>query len=407
MPTFSPQERNIAGLRQTMPALSLIFTRRSSLFLGLCLVCLCSCNGDWLAARLSNAGEAAVGSGIGPYTVGAYYYPWHGGDFHGGRYLRERLSPAQTPVLGEYDDRRFETLAQHLAWSRQANVSLWVTSWWGPDRREDLTLRQHVLTHPDLGDHKIALFYETQGRTRGFEQLDAIGTDIEHLAQHYFDHPNYLHIDGRPVLFVYLTRVLSRRGTLAAAVDSMRQAAERGGHRLYIVGDQVFGQPPASSEAMALLDAVTNYDVYGSMGGTGYAGQEAVDAYYRAQAGWRDRAADAGVAFVPAVTPGFNDRGVRQGHGPVSRRLTPNAEFGSLFRAMLRGGRELTDASTGNLLMVTSWNEWHEDTQIEPVTPAAATADDDSDSEAYTEGLEYEGYGERYLDILRQETARR
>ena len=61
--------------------------------------------------------------------VGAYYYPWHGDDFHrGGGYLRKELVPRQYPTLGEYDDTRPEILAQHLAWSRQANINLWVRS---------------------------------------------------------------------------------------------------------------------------------------------------------------------------------------------------------------------------------------------------------------------------------------
>ncbi len=53
--------------------------------------------------------------------------------------------------------------------------------------------------------------------------------------------------------------------------------------------------------------------------------------------------------------------------------------------------------------MVTSWNEWHKDTQIEPVAEAPATSTDDSQSgNEYTNGVEYEGYGTRYLDILRE-----
>ena len=61
------------------------------------------------------------------YAVGVYYYPWYGGNFHGGRYMREHLRPPQLPGLGEYDDRAPEVIAQHLEWSRAANVSLWVS----------------------------------------------------------------------------------------------------------------------------------------------------------------------------------------------------------------------------------------------------------------------------------------
>ena len=335
-------------------------------------------------------------------TVGVYYYPWHAGDFHGGQYLREHLVPPQEPVLGEYDDRDAEVIGQHLAWSRYAGIDLWVTSWWGPGGREDETTHRHILQHPDLGDLRIAILYETTGRTRDFTDYTRIGPDITYLAETYFDHPNYLRIDGKPVLFVYLTRVLAQRGTLESAVDAMREAAAAEGHALFIMGDHVFGAPPAAPGRMDLLDGVTGYDVYGSMGVQGYATQSAVDAHFARQARWRALAERVDVAFVPAVTPGFNDTAVRDGHAPLSRQLEAGAEFGSLFQAMLERAMALVDPAVGGLLMVTSWNEWHEDTQIEPVKIAPPTGTDDSETgEAYTAGLSYEGYGERYLQILR------
>jgi len=337
-------------------------------------------------------------------TAGVYYYPWYGGDdFHGGAYLREHLVPVQEPELGEYKDRETDVIAQHLAWSEYAGVSLWVTSWWGPGRMTDVTTKDYILEHPDLGDMKIALFYETSGRMPDFTDLSNVESDIEYMADNYFDHPNYFRIDGKPVLFVYLTRVLSGKGLLDETIDLMRSAAAGKGYELFIVGDQVFGQPPGSIDQISLLDAITNYDVYGSSGARMYAGQAGVDSYYEAQEGWRTKAHAAGKGFIPATSPGFNDTGVRDGHTPLSRKLTAGDEFGSLFRAMLEHAVTLTDRESGNLFVVTSWNEWHEDTQIEPVAAAAPTSEDDSDSgEAYTAGMEYEGYGTLYLDILKE-----
>ena len=339
------------------------------------------------------------------FNVGVHYYPWYYNDFHGGQYLREHLVPAQEPELGEYNDRNEAVINQHLQWCRDSGIDFWSASWWGPGSREDITLLNFILQNPNLGNLKIAVLYETVGRTNNFQDYSALGPDLTYLAQNYFSHSNYLKINGNPVIIVYLTRVLSDKGTLQTSLSSMRQAAANEGYELYIMGDHVFGSPPASAGDIALLDAITNYDVYGSMGVTGYAGQTAVAAYYSDQAGWKMLAKSVGKDYSPAVTPGFNDNGVRSGHDPVSRKLTQDAVFGSLFKEMLQGAKTVTDADIGHMILVTSWNEWHEDTQIEPVKYAPPTNIDDSPSGSdYTNGFYYEGYGMRYLDILRVET---
>ena len=338
------------------------------------------------------------------YSVGAYYYPWYYDDFHGRRYLRQYLVPQQLPELGEYNDRTGAVINQHLDWSRFAGIDFWVASWWGPESREDVTLLNHILLNPNLNDFKIAVFYETTGRTNNFENYDNLGPDITYLANNYFNHPNYLKINNKPVLFIYLTRVLSGRGTLQSSLTTIRNAASVAGYEVFIVGDQVFGSPPSSANNIALLDAITNYDVYGSMGASGYATQTSVNSYYSAQSGWKTLAQGVNVGFIPGTVPGFNDNGVRNGHNPLSRKLMADQEFGSLFRAMVVEAKKHVDNTLGNMLMVTSWNEWHEDTQIEPQRLMLPTNIDVSPSGSdYTTDLFYEGYGERYLQILREE----
>jgi glycoprotein endo-alpha-1,2-mannosidase len=338
------------------------------------------------------------------YDIGAYYYPWYFNDFHGGHYLRKHLIPQQEPALGEYNDRNKDVITQQLKWSRYAGINLWAASWWGPGSREDVTILNHILKNPDLGDFKIAVFYETEGRTKSFTDYSNLDTDITYLAENYFRHPNYLKINGKAVLFIYQTRILSARGTLKRSLDTIRKASAVSKCPLYIVGDHAFGSSPNEPNDMTLFDGITNYDVYGSMGAAGYATQTKVDSYFSSQLSWKLLAESAGVTFIPSVTPGFNDRAVRSGHAPLSRKLTDDQEFGSLFRAMIKKAKNLTDSSIGRLIMVTSWNEWHEDTQIEPVKIASATNLDDSKTgHAYTDNLSFEGYGERYLQILREE----
>jgi glycoprotein endo-alpha-1,2-mannosidase len=341
-------------------------------------------------------------------TVGAYYYPWHSNDFHrDGGYLRDQLIPRQQPALGEYDDTRPEIVAQHLAWSRQANINLWLTSWWGPGFREDITISEVIMKHADLGDHKIALMYESTSRVKKSEgwTTQRVASDMKHICQTFFHNNNYYKVDGKPVIAMYLTRVLHGNGMLKKVTKIMRRTAKRVCDTdIYIIGDQVWGNPPSPGEDFPpfdYLDAVTNYDLYGNTNHPPYAGQETVDSYYGKQAGWRQQAIANGVNYVPAVSPGYNDRGVRfhSNHMGLSRRLTAESEPGTLFAAQLQQARYLVDPGVGNLLLVNSFNEWHEDSQIEPCIGEPTT-----EPQEYTNGIEYEGYGELYLNLLRVAT---
>uniref|UniRef100_A0A7S0PX64 Uncharacterized protein n=1 Tax=Asterionellopsis glacialis TaxID=33640 RepID=A0A7S0PX64_9STRA len=344
----------------------------------------------------------------GPLTVGVYYYPWHGdGEFHGREYLRGELEPPQEPLLGEYDDRDPAVVGQHLAWSRGARVNLWVTSWWGPNDRTDITTRDVIMKHEDLPGTKIALFYETMRLARGATEdekfkLDAVYPEFKYMAETYFGSEHYYKIDGRPVVYVYLARVLHREGFLETFIDLAKQAAmENGGYDLYVVGDFAFKYPSYDSYGgFDSLDAVTNYDMYGSLDRPRFVGEEGVETYKSSQNAWRAAAkSHGGCDFVPALGPGYNDRGVRlqRGHKAMSRKLSADKPDGSLFSTLLPNAFNLADSDTGGMVMINSWNEWHEDSQIEPVVDFGNT----TEPSELTQNLAYPAYGSQYLDILR------
>lgn len=339
-------------------------------------------------------------------TVGAYYYPWWYQHFQISRegYMRRDLQPRQDIRLGHYDDRNPAVLTQHLEWARQANIGMFVSSWWGPNKREDNFLKNLVFTTassspvPNLGDFPFAILYETTGRIKestGWDVSINVPSDFEYICQtqNYISHPNYYKIDGRPVILIYLTRKLEIEQVLDDLLRIIREKC--GGDSVYIIGDHMWDIPP--DKTLDDLDAITNYDWYGNVGRPRYAGQSRVDAYYQEAASWKAYAATHQAHFIPAVTPGFNDRGVRLqvNHPAMSRKLDANSEEGSLLAAQLVQAIPLIDPGAGNLLLVNSFNEWHEDTQIEPCDGITTT-----DPVEYTQGLEYVGYGDLYLNIL-------
>jgi hypothetical protein len=301
------------------------------------------------------------------YLVGAYYYPWYGDNFHNGDgYLRKELIPAQQPALGEYDDSKPEVMGQHLSWFRKANIGLIVSSWWGPNRVEDSNTLK-IMNHSDVGNLKIALHYETSGRIKTADMSNP-RNDIQYMCENYFSHPNYYRIDGRPVVFIYISRKLNSEGILEEALLTMRSEASKCNHNIYLIGDQVFATAPNPDVPFLpfwYFDAVTNYDVYGSSGRPSpYANKTSVDKFYAEQEQWKQEALKENCRFVPPVSPGYNDRAVRleSDHPPLSRRLSAGSQEGSLFWYQLTKALPLVDPEVDNMILVNSFNEWHEDT---------------------------------------------
>lgn len=344
--------------------------------------------------------------------VGAYYYPWYG-PFAGGHSwtdtLRARLQPPQLPQLGYYSSRDRSAIESQIDQSHRGNISFWATSWWGPGSSEDKTIHDVILSDPRAAELRYAIQYESTGRLGTFAQPNYANLvpDFRYLAQNYFNNPNYLRIDGRPVVFLYLTRAYFNTPASRAAVADLRQSMQSEYHiDPYLIGDDVFAGD-INGQRMRLWDAVTDFDVYGTAlearGSTAAAVNALAGTYRQA----RTTAHSVGIGFVPTASPGFNDRGVRAGHVAAPRHLTDvaGAGEGSLFSRML-SQVVVPDADpvAGNLLMVNSFNEWHEDTQIEATLPAPPTTQDDSGMGAYTQGYSYSGYGDLYLDELRQAT---
>ncbi len=344
--------------------------------------------------------------------VGAYYYPWcRGSEYQWRQSMRLLLTERQEPKVGIYDSQNPEVIAEHIDQSLRAGISFWGVSWWGPGSLTDQVFKRSVLAHPDSSKLKYAMLYESTGRFGSFENpsYDNWIRDLEYLKENYFDDPRYLRIDDRPVLFIYLSREYFRdKGH--EALSQMREKFPE----IYLVGDDVFfadSEGSYNAEWAKNFDAVTAYDVYGQslrpLGGT----HEAIEALARNYRQAKEAANSVGTAFIPAVAPGYNDRAVREGHPGRARYFTDveDSEEGDIFREMIRQAALPTiDSAADNIIMVTSFNEWWEDTQIEATagTAAPSKTDESESGTFYTGGQKYVDYGYLYLDILKEEVFR-
>ncbi len=293
-----------------------------------------------------------------PILIGAYWYPWYGAD---GRHWREGYRG--TPYLGEYDSADPGVIRQQIAWALDYGVDFFAASWWGRDSFEDRVTSGPFLQALTDSHFRFSILYEAPALLGMVgdrillddDAIQQLSSDFGYLATTYFDHPNYLRVDGRPVVFIYLTRAFS--SDVLGAITHVREvlAAETGADP-FLIGDEVYWQAPLPSR-MAPFDGVTAYNMHTSISGIGdnFAGR--VRARY---ALWAEAADQHGVAFVPNVIPGFDDTAVRP---EAAHPIIPRSV--ELFSAQLSDALALASGPT-RLVMITSWNEWHEDTSIEP-----------------------------------------
>lgn len=306
--------------------------------------------------------------------VGAHYYPWY--EMHAGHQNWTDRTVAE-PVLGEYasDDRA--VVDRHLKWCLEHGVNWLSTSWWGPDSGSDRALRGTVLEAERFADVQFSILYETVGRLEAYDyDLDReaarerLRSDFAYLAETYFDRENYLRFDGRPVVYFYVSNTLS--GDVAGAFEA---ATEPLADDPYVLAGVPFGTAPGTYPIAEVADGITSYnpysarediedvfhDRYGEGNKTMHLGAEAADA-----------------DFLPVVIPGFNDTGLPS-HIREDNPVLP-ATPERYERVCEQVAPHLAEAPA---VLVTSFNEWYENTQIEPS----------------------EEYGTAYLDLTAEKLA--
>jgi hypothetical protein len=192
-------------------------------------------------------------------------------------------------------------------------------------------------------------------------------------------------------------------------VSSLRKSLSDAGFNVYLIGDEYYALVPPDPARIGNWDAIFGYNVYVSE--AGYSDDNGFLALHSTMyQQYQAVAQQLGVDFVPSVMPGFNDRAVRRtcaNNPALARRTSASAPEGSMFANFL-ADLALPYANNSQLKMIhiTSFNEWHEDTEMEPSVLTSPTTTDSSPSGTqYTQGLVYQGYGTTYLDILRNAIA--
>ena len=287
-----------------------------------------------------------------PRALMAHYMPWYANKQTSGNWgwhwTMNHFAPDQNeaaskfhPTLGLYDSSDPDVLECHVLWMKLAGIDGVIFDWYGPDDYLDYGVLHRnceaMLPYLRRAGLKFAVCYEDQsvkhmiegGRLRPDQTVEHGQKVMRWLEANWFAEPNYLRVDGRPLLMVF-------------------------GPQFYQNSQwpQLFMPLPAPPTFLTLHERKA-----GAQGAFDWPlpqtknGLQAVDRFYARATDWP--------ISVPVAFARFDDIYAAAG-------LTSYGEIadddGQTYRAMLRRALQ----SGAPVVQIATWNDWGEGTQIEP-----------------------------------------
>jgi hypothetical protein len=278
-------------------------------------------------AVLAATGAAAPPVYASQPPVYAYYYIW----FNAGSWSRAKTD---YPLLGRYASDQMSVMRRHVRAAKRAGIDGFIVSWKGTAILNGRL--EQLMRVADEEHFRLAIIYEGLDFLRDPLPTFQVAADLDLFRRRYASDPAFRGF-GKPVVIWSGTWRFSR-------ADIRRVVAPRRNDLLILASEH-------SSDAYERVADLVDGDAY-------YWGAANPYTY----PGYARKLEDMGRAvhqhdglWIPPAAPGFDARLVG-GHTVVPRR------GGDTFRREL----DAATASSPDLLGVVSWNEFSENTHIEP-----------------------------------------
>ncbi|MGW1542226.1 ThuA domain-containing protein [Streptomyces sp. NPDC002309] len=276
--------------------------------------------------------------------VHLFYYPWYGSPAvnggwrhwqQGGRTPPDDVGADFYPALGPYDSGDYEgAVARHMEWVARSGAGVIVYSWWGRDSYEDRLVRGVLDAAHEQGIEVAWHLEPYAGRSAA-----STVADIEYINRTYGGHPAFHRSSehgDKSAFYVFQSLDITDWAPLDQVTDTSIVLAQT-----------------TDTSKIAHFSGMYTYD--------GIAGATAP--------GWKnagDHARANGLIWAPSVAPGYlDDRAVPGNSTPTVERAN-----GAAYDRQWNNALDPAIGGSPTWVSVTSFNEWHEGSSIEPADSA-------------------------------------
>ena len=334
---------------------------------------------------VSNLGEPLY-----PKRVCAFYYTWYGNQtpyygedpgtatallhwneshpeltppiVHNPQLNINDIAAAQHPTLNTsgiclFDSCDPKAIQWHLSIAANAGINTFICTWWGSNGYTDYNFRQvlnqtekYNALHPDHAMQQTIYFETVQdayNKTKpwGFDNLYK---SLVYVYQNYGNHPAFLRVKDttgkdRPVIFVYATKSTQTVENWSRIVKQLND----NGMYPFLITD--VGVDTVQTDMVPVFDG---FHTYNPLGLYVSEPQNALRQFEKLVLSSRSN----GKLACATVLPGYDDRSVRYGT-PVLER-----HGGSIYQ----DSWNVAIKSKADWVLICTFNEWHEGTNIEP-----------------------------------------
>lgn len=301
------------------------------------------------------------------YHTFCFYYNWYGNTEKNGKDIHwahpvMKSSPADTttgfipggknissnffPQLGTYSSTDSTIIVKHMKMLQSAKIGVIVLTWWD---KTNFGIQSVPLIMNEAAKAGIKVCFHIEPYSG--RNAESVRDNIKSIIGQYGTHPALYKIDGKPMFFIY---------------DSYLIGANEWSTLLQPNGNISIRNTPYDAIMIGLWVKKGEEDFYKQSGFDGfytYFGATGFT-YGSTPANWvsmQNWARENNKIFIPCVGPGYIDTRVR----PWNSKTIRDRDNGTYYDHMFSQAIE----SKAQFIGITSFNEWHEGTQIEPAVP--------------------------------------